>query len=80
MLFLNIAESYNSNGEQHNFIKMKEVKVHVGTKLREHNHNELAKIMYTSFIKRRASTVSEIIWTPCMFVELVFTMKCILQT
>ena len=47
MLFLNIAESGSSNGEQ---IEMKEVKVYVGTSLREHNHNELLKIMYFEYI------------------------------
>ena len=44
MLFLKIAKSGNSNGE-HAVVEMKEVKVYVGTKLREHNHNELPKIM-----------------------------------
>ena len=43
MLFLNIAESGSSNGEH---IEMKEVKECVGTKLREHDHNELRKFMY----------------------------------
>ena len=43
MLLLNIAESTSSNGEH---IEMKEVKVYVATKLREHDHNELPQIMY----------------------------------
>ena len=43
MLFLNIEESGISNGEH---IEMKEVKVYVGTKLREHNHHELPKFIY----------------------------------
>ena len=40
MVFLNIADSGSSNGEQEDGI---EVKVYVGTSLREHNHNWVAQ-------------------------------------